>query len=384
MSLKLNSLNLTNFRTYKNTHIENLNNICIFYGKNGVGKSNLIESIQLISSLNSFKTSKSEECIKSGYTLAKVDAEITDGNRELFIGLDIQENRKKYTLNKKNKKMSELKGVMPSVIFTPDDLEIIKGSPNKRRKEFDLLGEQLSKSYYKVLKDYNQILKQKNSLLKEGVNKEVLISVNDVFLTIGAQLSYYRYVLFMRLLPQIKEYYKKISIDQELLTGSYSVSFFNSEINKELNTQTNNYEFLKSDFINAAKKAIVDNIEREVSAKRSLVGPHLDSISFYLNNQNANLFASQGQARSISLAIKLAEASYIEESLNQKPLILLDDVMSELDLERRQSLVLSIRDKGQIFISCVDLDCLDRGSLTNTSVYKVEKNLGVSSLKREN
>lgn len=266
---------------------------------------------------------------------------IKDKARELEIALSISDNKKTYSINGKNKFIKDLKGILPSVIFTPDDLNLIKGSEKYRRREIDLLGSQVNINYYQLIKDYEKILSFRNNLLKEGADELYISSTNEIFAKVASQLTMYRKSLFKRLESIVSSHYTSISQNQETLKGRYEKSWDEETISDAINKR----------------------FKEELVRGRSLVGPHLDKIVFEIDGMNARLYASQGQQRSIVLALKLAEADLIEEIKDQLPVLLLDDVLSELDENRRKSLVGKVLKGRQTFITTANIEYFDKEML---------------------
>lgn len=221
----IKNINLRNFRNYvefSRSFEEGINTII---GPNATGKTNLIEAVCLMTQISSFKNAQTVELINkySNNQNCKVEAEIFDHDTDTIyeLSLSISDNKKTYKLNGKNKPIKDLKGKFPSVIFTPDDLVVVKGSNTMRRNAVDSLGSQISKDYYTVLHDYNKALKQKNALLRDGASVDMLKSINDVLVKSGAQLVFYRIGLVKKILPVISNYYSEIAGNNEKLSIEY-------------------------------------------------------------------------------------------------------------------------------------------------------------------
>lgn len=342
----IKNIRLRNFRNYQDKSWSFTDGVNKITGPNAIGKTNLIEAIQLITMIASFRNPKLDDLILNDTTadFAIVDAQIYDSNLDstFDISLKIVNGKKTYSLNGKNKSIKELKGKFPSVVFTPDDLNIAKGSNSVRRDTIDLLGSQISTEYYTVLRDYNKALKQKNSLLKDGLSKDLLLSINEVLTVCGAQLLYFRLALVNKIKPIISDYYKEIANNDQDLDISYFASY---DLDQELSEISRD---------SAREKLICaynDFYNTEVNKKKCIIGPHRDKIQFTLGGCDAQNFASQGQQRSIVLALKLTEISLIEKLLNKRPILLLDDVMSELDSSRQSKLLSFIENQTQSFIT---------------------------------
>lgn len=350
MDLHLTHIRLKNFRSYKSFELHELGPLTILVGPNAIGKTNIIEAIQLITTHTSFRNPLIRQLLHIDTEKGSVIANVTDSNRHLELELLLSEGKKSFLLNKKLKKTAELKGLIPSVVFTPDDLNLIKGPMSARRNIFDYLGFQLSKNHYLIYKDYEKVIKHKNKMLKEGSSSLMLDSIDEMVVTCGAQLCCYRYFLFKKMMTYISQYYEEITQGRETLSACYIPSWceYNSEVNMSI-------DFDRDEARVHLEEALKKERKKEIERKRSSIGPHVDKIEFFIDSKNASIYGSQGQQRSIVLAIKLAEVALIQEILNQKPLLLLDDVMSELDESRRNALIKLIIGDIQTFITTTNL-----------------------------
>ena len=280
-------------------------------------------------------------------------AHIKDDQRDLTIELMISEEKKSYSLNGKKKQPSDLKGLLPSVVFTPDDLVLVKGSQSTRRNEFDRLGSRLSKNYGIIRRDYENVVRHKNKLLKDNPDDALLDAIDELLITCGAQLTCYRSAFLTRFVTYISEYYARLSSSREQLTMSFTPSW-----EEELNAGTiEKYE--PSYARDCITRVLHNRRDEEKQRQRCLVGSHLDTIHYYLDGKDATVYGSQGQQRSIVLAYRMAELALIEEILHQRPILLLDDVMSEIDAQRRLELMRFIPKETQVFITTTTLAYFD-------------------------
>lgn len=374
MPLRITNINFKNFRSYEEFSLSDLENLTVIVGQNAVGKTNIIEGIGLLTSLTSFRSATSAELLKNGTDFGRIFIDVTDGNRQLRIELLIEKGKRSYKLNGKPKRITDLKGLITSVTFTPDDLELVKGSHGKRRRSIDILGSQLNKNYYQITKDFEKVIRHKNKLLKDDASKDLIDSINELLIKVGAQLVAYRSTFFQRLLERMGPLYSKITRSSEELTGSYTPSWIleNDQQNKVLDSQTpKKIEITKEEAIFQLSDSLKRLQSREISRNRTLIGPHRDHIDLFINGMNSSIFASQGQQRSIVLAWKLAEAQTIEDMTGQLPILLLDDVMSELDEVRRQSLVNFLSDEIQTFITTANINYFDEEILSRANVIKI-------------
>ena len=370
MSLRVEQLTFRNFRNYDQLHLSNLGDITVFVGENGIGKTNIVEGVQLLTALTSFRHSTAEHLIRHSCDSARLEARVSDGNRDLTVELLLDEKARKYRLNGKAKRSADLKGLVPSVIFTPDDLELVKGPMTARRTAVDTLGSQVNKNFHTVRREYEKVVRHKNRLLKDDADSALVAAIDEMLVTVGAQLTCYRAALFARLQGPMSEKYRQISGGRELLETVYAPSWVSADIDS-LRDGARAGTFTRDEARASLSAALEARAAEERRRARALVGPHADGITFLLDGKNASLYASQGQQRSIVLAYKLAEAAVIEEILDQKPVLLLDDVMSELDGRRREALVEAMERGSQTFITTANLDYFDENMLSRANVVEL-------------
>lgn len=369
MGLKIQQIHYRNFRNYDNYELTDIGDVTVFVGPNAIGKTNLVEGIQLITAFNSFRSFKTEHLVRFGEDSSFIRAVLSDGVRKLDIDFTIHEGKRSFSLNGKRKQIKNLRGILPSVVFSPDDLNFIKGSQSIKRAEIDNLGSQLSANYSNVRHDYERILKQKNRYLKEDTTHTFLESVNEVLTTIGSQFYVLRTRLVQELIPYIKTYYAELCVGKEEVSIAYIPSWLKYE-------DPPLQELLGSQFSRDEVKEQLDTvIEREFSREHqrrlSLFGPHADQIVFLINGKDASHFASQGQQRSLVLSYKMAEVALLRDRLNQTPVLLLDDVMSELDEQRRTQLIKVISQDIQTFITSTNLSYFDDEFLSNAEIIEL-------------
>lgn len=373
MTLKIRRIKLQRFRNYEDFELDDIGEMTIFVGANAAGKTNIIEGIQLLTALGSFRNSRSIELIKHGSKDARASISVTDGNRDLEVSLYLEEGKKSYLLNGKRKRTKDLKGLVPAVIFTPDELNLVKGPDSGRRAELDSIGTQLNANYYQILKDFEKVLHHKNRLLKDEAPSELIEAMNEMFAKVGTRLTNYRRALFERLMPYVAAAYQRISGGKEELTGAYLPSWETQSDGTPSSQRDPQQDRAEEETLLVA--ALERLYDQEMMRRRTLVGPHLDKIVLALDGLDASLYASQGQQRSIVLALKLAEAELIEEMMDQLPLLLLDDVMSELDASRRTALVDYLSHGKQAFITTANLNYFDKRMRDTAQIVEIEKQL---------
>lgn len=367
-SLRIRSLKLNGFRSYNQARLDDLGDLTLFIGKNGIGKTNILEALALMTSTQSFRHAQIAQLIHDGALGAHIAATLTDENRLLENELSLKPGKKNYSVNGKPKKTQDMQGILPAVVFTPDDLNLVKGSSSVKRDAFDDLGVQLTPHYYIVRRDYEKVLRYKNRLLKDEAPADLIDSINETLVTVGSQLFCYRVSLVSRLLPFIKDNYRKIAGDDaEEFSAAYRASW-NHLADTGTIELTENELPARDEVRSNLVQALQEYGSQEIARKRSLVGPHNDKIEFYLGGRETSSYASQGQQRSLVLAWKLAEVSLIFSSKGIYPVLLLDDVMSELDSARRELLVRFVTDDIQTFITATDLDCFNEDLLKKADI----------------
>lgn len=371
MGLKIQQIHYRNFRNYDNYELTDIGDVTLFVGPNAIGKTNLVEGIQLITAFNSFRNSKTEHLIRFGEDSSFVRAVLGDGVRKLDIDFTIHEGKRSFSLNGKRKQIKNLRGILPSVVFSPDDLNFIKGSQSIKRAEIDNLGSQLSANYSNVRHDYERILKQKNRYLKEDTTHTFLESVNEVLTTIGSQFYVLRTRLVQELIPYIKTYYAELCVGREEVSIAYIPSWLKYD---NLPLQEVSESELSRDEVKEQLDTVIEReFSREHQRRLSLFGPHADQIVFLINGKDASHFASQGQQRSLVLSYKMAEVALLRDRLNQTPVLLLDDVMSELDEQRRTQLIKVISQDIQTFITSTNLSYFDDEFLLNAEIIELSQ-----------
>lgn len=366
MGLVVNRLSFRNFRNYGALDLDGLGSLTIFVGPNATGKTNIVEGIQLLTAQTSFRNPTAAQLVKEGESFARLDAWFGDGSRELQSTLQVAEGKKKRLLNGKAKRAADLRGIMPSVAFTPDDLDLARSASSPRRSALDALGSQLSANHHRICSDYDKALRGKNRALKDEAPQALVDSLNEVMVLVGAQLSCYRCALFNRLGEAMAAYYRDISGGRETLRHSYTPSW---EDHDPAVARTRS--FSRDEARDAMAAALAARAGEERARHRSVIGPHADHLDFFIDGRNAAVFGSQGQKRALVLSFKLAETELIESMLDQKPVLLLDDVMGELDAARRAALVEFVSQGIQTFVTATDLSYFNESLLGEASVMEL-------------
>lgn len=359
------SIKLKNFRNFEELNIELNDVLNIFIGDNGQGKTNLLESIYLCSIGKTFKLNTENDLIKFGQNNFEIEILVNKGNNEnKTINIAYSKNQKRIVKinGVKLDKNSELIGYMNNVIFTPDDLKIVKGSPNERRKFVNIDISQIKPKYKYLLKNYKKVILGRNNILKKlniNSNRDVLSIWDDYLIDIGSEISFYRNEYVNKLKQHASDIYTDISDNKESFDLSYKCDIGNVD------------NMSKEDIKKLYRLKIEKNIENDIFRKNSLYGPHKDDIMIKINNKDFKYFGSQGQQRSAVLAIKLAEIEIIKNEIGEYPVLLLDDVLSELDNKRKGFLIDYIKDIQTIITSTDDTDLKDLIKKNDKKIFQI-------------
>ena len=332
----IEKININNFRNYKNQEINFSKKINIFYGENAQGKTNIIEAIYLCSMGKSFRTNKDLELIKFKENTAQIEINFQKSDREGNIKMNIS-NNKNILINKiKIKKLSELLGNIHIVIFTPEDINILKGGPQNRRKFLNIMISKLRTNYMHIYNLYKKTLDERNNYLKkiklENANEELLEIWDEQLIKYGKIIADYRKEFIEKIKNKIKNIHNNITGNKEDIKIEYITDCLDE----------NKYrEFLK-------ERRKLDIIKGYTTR-----GVHRDDFQIFLNDLLVNIYGSQGQHRTAMLSLKISELQVIYEEIGENPILLLDDFMSELDEKRRNNFIENIKDT-QVIITCTD------------------------------
>lgn len=332
----IKKIKLNNFRNYNEQEIDLNKNINIFYGDNGEGKTNIIEAIFLCSIGKSFRTSKDKELIKFEKENASIYIEYERKDRDGKIKIDINEKKDIFINGIKIKKLSELLGKINVVIFSPDDIQILKEGPQKRRRFLDIMISQLRPSYLYNLNMYNKTLEQRNNYLKqiktENKSEEMLEIWDEKLAEYGEKIFIYRNEFIEKIKNKIVDIHYNITNKKE----NIKIEYISNCENKE--------EYLK---------LLKERRKLDIIKGFTTKGIHRDDFMIYINNELVNVYGSQGQNRTAILSLKISELQVIYDEIGEEPILLLDDFMSELDEKRRKSFLENITN-NQVIITCTD------------------------------
>ena len=350
LKMSLKSLKIQNYRTYGKAELE-IGDINILIGGNTEGKTNLLEAISYLTFGKSFR-SHDKDLVKWGEEYFRIEARRND-NKKIEIFYSPEPPKKVLKIDNKPKKQSELFGLNLAVVFTPEDINLIASSPDKKRRYLDMVISQVDKKYLYHLIGYKKILKQRNSLLlriREGSGglKELAVW-SDQLVQKGIYIIKKRFEFFADLEPLLLNSYQIFSDDNLWLKYAHSVD--NSE------------EFFK--------RRLKEFESIDIISAKTTVGPHRDDFTFYLNDKSLESIGSRGEFRSAVLSLKLSEIKYLENKTENKPIFLLDDVFSELDIKRRGALY-NLITNYQTVITSTDLDHLSPELLKKANLFKID------------
>lgn len=342
--MKVKHLILHNYRNYAKLDIEIKHNLNIFVGQNAQGKTNILESIYVGAMGHSHRTNIDNELIRWQQAGGSISLTFTRQDIENKLSFRfINSQNKEIILNGHKIKSRELIGHLNAVMFSPEDLMLIKGAPSGRRKFLDSEISQASPTYYRNLLQYNRIVSQRNNLLKKirenKAKPDMLETWDSQMATAAAVVVVKRQDALKKLAMLANLMHRKITNSRENLSIAYMQHGLDQSVNH-----------LKEWYI----KALADNRVSDIAHGSTSVGPHRDDLIFSVNGINLRNFGSQGQQRTGVLALKLAEIEFIKSETGEYPVLLLDDVMSELDASRREQLLSFIKDKIQTFITATE------------------------------
>ncbi len=363
----LTSLELNRFRNYNDLTIEFSPQVNIFFGQNAQGKTNLLEAIAMLSLGKSFRTKKDDEVIQWGSETCFLKGMFVGEQTPETIEIGIGRAEKRYRLNHQSVKRNDILGQVPVVIFSPDDLQLIKGGPSNRRDFLDLYLAQIEPKYRFVYYNYSKVLQQRNRLLKEReVNLTELEVWNEQLVEKGAKVIKYRLLFIETTIPYIIQAQQQISNSRETLTFEY-IGFRNQVL-------TNMSE---EDIKKLLQEALITVRHSEIERRVTLIGPQLDDLRIsFESGLELRIFGSQGQQRTATLALKMGLINKIKETRDEYPILLLDDVMSEFDDGRKRALIENLINSVQTFITSTSRNDFARFAYISdfrTCFYEIER-----------
>lgn len=352
--MKIDSIEVGNFRNYQNAKLEFHEHTNILYGDNAQGKTNILESIFVCGTSKSHKGSSDKELIRIGEEEAHIRMFMRKNNIPHKIDMHFRKNKGKGIAidGIPIKKSSELLGFINIIFFSPEDLRIVKNGPSERRKFINLELSQLDSFYLHDLGEYNKALAQRNKLLKQIVYKP---SLKDTLSIWDMQLLDYGSKIILRRKKFIDNLAELVAQINSKLTGGREYT----KVVYEPNTEIDDFE-----------KKLTDAREKDMHFCNTSIGPHRDDLSFINNDVDIRKYGSQGQQRTCALSLKLAEIELVKNVINDTPILLLDDVLSELDRNRQNYLLDSI-DNIQTIVTCTGLEEFIDGRLTLDRIFRI-------------
>lgn len=361
----IEELSLENYRNYKQIDLSFQNKVNVFVGENAQGKTNVMEAIYVLGLAKSHRTSNDKDLIRWDEDYAKIEARIQKRNGSVPLQLTISKKGKKAKFNHiEQKKLSQYVGNMNVVMFAPEDLHLVKGSPQVRRRFIDMEIGQVSPVYLHDIGQYHKILQQRNQYLKQLQTKKqtdhtFLEVLTEQFMEVAVKIVQKRFEFIKLLESWALPIHSGITRGGETLSILYKPSLDVSE------------EFDSSKMITIFENQLETVKQREIDRGVSLVGPHRDDIQFGVNGRDVQTFGSQGQQRTTALSVKLAEIELIYSEIGEYPILLLDDVLSELDDYRQSHLLHTIKDKVQTFVTTTTTSGIDHQTIKEADSFLV-------------
>ena len=353
--MNVKTLKFVNFRNYTSFSSDFSSSTNIFIGKNAQGKTSILESLYVLGLTKSHKINKERDLIRIGAEYAKINALINLNNKDIELDIVVSKAGKKAKYNQiELERLSDYIGILNVVMFAPEDLDLIKGNPQIRRKFLDLELGQISKEYLYNLQNYRKVLKQRNDLLKTLQSK----TDKDLMLLdiITDQLVGYMEMIVKQrqeFLNIVKKHANRIYANLSNSSDNFVIKYLPS---------------IKKEF----KKELSNKYQYDIITGTTNLGVHRDDIEFFINDNPIKTHGSQGEMRTAVLSIKLALIDFIHQFTNNYPILLLDDVLSELDKDRQNSLLDYIKDKTQTFITATDINEININKIENYKIYTIE------------
>lgn len=365
----LKNLKITNFRNYSVAELDFSAATNVLIGENAQGKTNLLEAIYVLALTRSQRTNNDHELIKIGQPFAVIKGELLTRTGAVKLEIALNNKGKTAKINQlEQAKLSQYVGKMNVVLFAPEDLLLVKGSPNVRRKFIDMEFGQIDSHYLYDLGQYKTVLKQRNRYLKQLQQKKatdllLLDVLSDQLAAFGAEIIVKRIDFLEKLSAFADQLQQKITQQKEQLILKYDSPLFAEKSSQKNVDQL--YQLLKDKY--------ASNREKEIFQGNTLFGPHRDDFKFLVNQQNVQLYGSQGQQRTAALAVKLAEVDLIKQQIGEYPILLLDDVFSELDGKRQTNLLRVFEQKVQIFLTTPSMNDIARQLIKDPKVFKIQQ-----------
>jgi DNA replication and repair protein RecF len=364
----LKNIYLRQFRNYKDQKVEFTAAKTILVGNNAQGKSNLLEAVELLATLRSHRMTRDRDLVQEGEDIAQINATLERDTGISDLTLTLRRNgRRSVALNSESvRRQMDFLGVLNAVQFSSLDLDLVRGGPEGRRNWLDTLLIQLEPVYAHILQQYNQVLRQRNAFLKKNLDSTLSTQHSELALwdaqlaTTGTRVIRRRDRALQRLAAIATTWHASISGSTEILQVKYAPN---------IPLQENHPEEVQVAFLAKIQQRAV----AEFHQGTTLVGPHRDEVELTINQTPARQYGSQGQQRTLVLALKLAELELIEQVVGEAPLLLLDDVLAELDPSRQNQLLDAIQDRFQTLITTTHLGSFDSQWLNSSQILVVKQ-----------
>lgn len=339
----IKSLKLMNYRNYENLVIDFNENINLIVGSNGQGKTNIVESITLMSIGRSFRTNKDRELIKFGEKNLYSSCYFNRNGLDKKIEVVITKEKKGIKVNGVSiKSIHDLLGNLNVVVFSPEDLKLVKDGPKERRSFLDKEISQIMPKYYNLLTSYNKIINQRNKLLKSGIIDKNLLDVYDEnLINFGSEIYIIRCEFIEKISKIANKLHRNLTSNKENLKITYKSQI---DLSKKLDKS-----YIKEKLWSKYK----ENRDSDIFNRNTKIGPHKDDLGIFINDIDVRFYGSQGQQRTASISLKLSEIELIKQEIGDYPVLILDDVFSELDQDRQKMLVEKLKDI-QMFVTSAD------------------------------
>ena len=354
--MEISSLKLLNFRNYETLELKFSNKVNLIYGKNGMGKTNIIEAIYMLGLTKTFRSNNDDIVIKKGKNIAKIEGTIKDNIFNNYKIIISNAGKRIKIDNNKIAKVSDYITKVNIILFNPDDLKLIKDTPSIRRKMLNIEISGINGEYLLLLNSYNKVLKQRNAYLK-ALNKKkdyetsFLNILTEQLVDLGLKIMWIREDFINNINSYISDIYYEITHK-----GTLKVVY-------------------KSEFLGKNKEALLKmfekNISREIFLGKTIFGIQHDDIEFLIDKEIVKEFSSVGEQKNSIISFKLAEIKNIEEKLHKKPILILDDLFSELDEEKINNILMLIDTDLQTFITTTEISKVDTKLLANAKIFHV-------------
>lgn len=369
MTIFARELAVRSYRSYETYDLALADGVTVLVGRNAVGKTNLIEALQLLTTGRSFRRPSPAELVRAGCDRCRLELTLEGEGRVIDMALEVSDGKRSFRRNGKRCAASGVRGVLPSVLFCPDDLDMVKRSARVRRDALDAFGMQLNERYAELVGAYERIVEQRNSLLRErACSPDLMAAWDDALVTTGAALMDHRMALLERIRVHLVRAYGSIAPHEQADVAYVPSANRDGAADAPLPADRG---ALREQLEDQFRRRLEELRNEEWRRGMTLVGPHRDEVAFSIDGRPARTYASQGQQRSLVLAWKVAEVEVTRDILSRPPLLLLDDVMSELDAHRRDAFLGSIEGEVQTVITTTNLGYFTPDVLERARVIEI-------------